>query len=287
MNHKIFKVHEIDLDNIIYSVPSHSKKNTSSIYISYNHNNINRPLLIETYELYCYENINETKSKSVPYELLLSLASTSDKKTSQIKEFIDNLDKKMISDAKNKCLFPNTNNLTYKVLLRKNEDNKHYNNGSIKIKFINNNEFNTHVFDENKVLQTTKQYHNIFSPPCVVKVILEVVSLWKNKNNVFGIYLRPHQLKVIKYPKITQVSDTIHKLKQNILETDTYNCFKSATHTDINDDASDITDSTDTTDTVTSITKYDMTLGTDTCNIQNAIHNLGNFDSNISSVSSN
>ena len=31
---------------------------------------------------------------------------------------------------------------------------------------------------------------------CYVKVILEFVSLWKSKNNVFGLYIKPHQIKV-------------------------------------------------------------------------------------------
>ena len=30
-------------------------------------------------------------------------------------------------------------------------------------------------------------------------MIIECVSLWKNKHNIFGLYIRPHQIRVESY----------------------------------------------------------------------------------------
>ena len=52
------------------------------------------------------------------------------------------------------------------------------------------------MFNKNKETIPKSSYCDILTEGCYVKIIIELASLWKNKNNVFGLYLRPHQAKV-------------------------------------------------------------------------------------------
>lgn len=199
MNYKIYKLDEINLDKIIYSKPVSYNKDTSSIHISYNdpiHGNV--PFLIQSPALYCVDGITKTGSNSITHELLLCLQSKNEKDTTQVKSFFEQLDKKFIMDAKNKYSWnESSKKLTYKVLMRQtNDSNPFHSNGVLKIKFIKNNGFETKVFNKIKSIIHPDNYLETFSNKCYVKLILECVSLWKNKSNIFTLYIRPHQIRV-------------------------------------------------------------------------------------------
>ena len=91
----------------------------------------------------------------------------------------------------------NSKKLTYKVLTRQtNDSNPFHSNGVLKIKFIKNNGFETKVFNKSKSLIHRDNYTETFANKCYVKLIMECVSLWKNKSNIFTLYIRPHQVRV-------------------------------------------------------------------------------------------
>lgn len=199
MNYKIYKMEEIDLDRIVYSKPVSYNKDISSIHISYNDPICgNVPLLIQSPPMYCTDGITKTNSNSITHELLLCIQSKTEKYTSQMKSFFEQLDKKLIIDAKNKYSWDeNTKKLTYKVLMRQtNDTDPFHSNGILKIKFIKSNGFETRVFNKNKSVVHQENYTEAFSNKCYVKLIMECASLWKNKTNIFGLYIRPHQVRI-------------------------------------------------------------------------------------------
>lgn len=194
MSYRIYKPDEIDFDKITYSKPVDYNRNISSIYISYDKN----PLLVQLPGLFCADGIEKVNNRSISHELLLTLNSSSDAKTNSIKTFLENLDRKLIVDAKTKYSWgENAGKLTYKVIVRQsNNDNPLYDNGVLKIKFIKSNGFNTMVYNSNREVVPESHYHDTFNDNCYVSMILEFVSLWKNKSGVFGVYIRPHQVRV-------------------------------------------------------------------------------------------
>jgi len=194
MSYRIYKPDEIDFDNISYSKPVDYNRHISSIYISYDKN----PLLVQLPGLFCIDGIEKVNNRSISHELLLTLNSTSNTKTATIKTFLENLDRKLIVDAKSKYSWgENAGKLTYKVVVRQsNNDNPLYDNGVLKIKFIKSNGFSTVVYNSNREIIPESQYFNTFNENCYVSMILEFVSLWKNRSGVFGVYIRPHQVRV-------------------------------------------------------------------------------------------
>ncbi len=198
MNYKIYNINEIDMERIVYSEPVTYNENISSIYVSYKDTiRGTSPLLLQIPTLCSIEGIRVINAKSITHELLLYLQSKTTDVTEQVRDFFEGLDRKFIMDAKKKYDWKDSvEKLTYKVLVRQKKNDE---NGILKIKFIKNNEFETRVFYKDRTIITPDEYHKVFSNKCYVKMIIECVSLWKNKHNIFGLYIRPHQIRVESY----------------------------------------------------------------------------------------
>lgn len=194
-NTKIFKLNEIDLDNITYGdVIKHH--DISTININYSYENKYVPLLIETEYFYSIDGIKEISLKHFTHEIVLLLQSKSDTKTQHLIDFFNNLDKKIIQDGMNeKYDWDTYEELTYKVLVRKvNNDNDIYNNGVVKIKLYENGRFKTILYNKNKKSINKEDCKQYFNKYCYIKVIMELVSLKKNDKGIFEIFVRTHQL---------------------------------------------------------------------------------------------
>lgn len=193
---KIFKLDELDFSKITYSEPDIGKT-SNIIYMTYNNN---QSILIETPELYCVDKIEQNKTKYTTHELIITLYGKNQKITDETKKFFENLDNKFIDlFKKNKNIWlSESKNIKYKSIIRYiDEDNNYYENGVIKIKFIKTKNFTTLLFDKNKNIILQEDYEKVLSGNVYVKIIFEIVSIWI-KNNIFGVYLRPYQIKVSK-----------------------------------------------------------------------------------------
>lgn len=196
-NIKIFKLNEVDLDNIVYGdVITHN--NLSTININYLHENKYVPLLIKTEYFYSFDTIKEIDMKHFTHEIVLLLQCKTEDKTKQTVDFFNALDKKIIQDGINEKYDWNTyEELTYKVLVRKVENKDDiYNNGVLKVKLYKNGRFNTIMYNKNKQQLDPIDYNKYFDKYCYVKLLIELVSLKKNDKGVFEIFVRPHQVLV-------------------------------------------------------------------------------------------
>ena len=197
MNCKIFKPKEIDLNNIVYSTIVKKSNNVQSIYIAYNENGVNLPLFIRLPSLYLVDGIKEIDGKHTTHEFVLLLQSKTKENSECIIKLLKDLDKKIVKDGRlNKYSWDTDQELTYKVLSRKvNNDNTIYNNGVLKVKLYKNGQFKTNVY-YNKQLINDNNYKDLFNRHCYVKVIIEIVSLIKDIDGIFELFIRTHQISV-------------------------------------------------------------------------------------------
>lgn len=184
----IYKIADIDLNTIEYS-----KKKNNIIFLSKDGN----PILLETPELYCVDKIEEIKTKYSTHSLLVTLCGKDD-------NFFEALDDKFVADGKKNMDKWGTRGFIYKSIVRNVDDKDSgdcYDNGAVKLKFIKSKNFNTLVFDENKNIINPSDYSNKLNGDMYIKTILELVGLWF-RDNVYGIYIKLHQVKLCKKPKI-------------------------------------------------------------------------------------
>ena len=175
----ILRLDEINLSNIVFHEPENNIINI-------------QPILFETPKLYCIDEIIDVNSKYITHELLVTLKEKNEEKNGIMKNFLNNLEKKIIMEGKKYSL------KKYQSIIREVEDDsENYQNGVIKIKFIKNKNFHTLVFDEENKLITQNDYSMLFTGDIVVKMILEISSFWI-KEGIYGIYLKLHQIKVYK-----------------------------------------------------------------------------------------
>jgi len=195
---KIYKIDEINLENIIYQ-PSNDK---SSIYIQYNNNSNITPLMIQLPNIYCVDGIENINDKYVTHELILPLICKTKNMTKNLKQFLTDLDDNVIKSSRNnKDEWGLSENSKYKILIKdiENTNEKIYTNGILKLKFIKSKYLTTRVFNQNREIVPEQKYIETFSKKCYIGSIIEIVSLWK-KDDVFGIYIRPHQIKILEGP---------------------------------------------------------------------------------------
>lgn len=223
---KILKTDELDFDKIHYTnVDSDNRYNIKIINMLYIHNNKKIPLLIEIDDLYMMDDIISTGEN---HEIILPLIGRSSNVTTKVKTFFETLDNKVINDAKQYKVIWNLNdNIKYKKIVKdvelddnkqqndifvKNSDDQNYtnfmyNNGLIKFKLVQSDNFNTIIFDKNKNIINKKDYVNSITGGNYIKSIVEIVAIWA-KEDIFGLYIRPHQF------KITSGSPPIFTLKE-------------------------------------------------------------------------
>lgn len=203
---KIYKCNEVEMERIVLSQPD-TRTGAGLIYIQYDEEGRRRPLIVEMPEIYVAEDMRAIESRYVTHELILPLKGKKRRETERMRSFFNELDEKMIEEGKkNLKTWPfKKKEVRYKMLVRTAEE---YKNGIIKVKLVKSKNFRTRVFDEEKKLLKEQEYEKKVRAGDYVRMILEIVSIWI-QGGVFGIYMRPHQLKL----KPTAV-------KSKILQTD-------------------------------------------------------------------
>jgi hypothetical protein len=211
-NIKIFKISEINFNNLHYTcVNVNCEKNIKIINVLYNYNNKKIPFLVEIDDLYMMDDIITVKNNDIQYyELILPLAGRTSTSTNQIKHFFEMLDNKIIEDAKqHKVLWKLDNGIKYKKIIKgiefdnsnnifvKNniQDNFVYGNNLVKFKLVDTPNFHTTIFDKNRDIVNVNDYNNKVTGGQYIRSIIEVVAIWA-KEDVFGLYIRPHQFKI-------------------------------------------------------------------------------------------
>ncbi len=163
---KIYNINDFDL-NILTLKP----KSNHLMYF------YPSPILLKTDVLKC--RINKKKTKFSEYELLISGSDV---------DFFLSLDNMIVNLGKlNKTTWPFDTNkkIKYKSLIDS--------NGSVVFKIINSKDFNTLIFDEKGiVIPSSHLLDNVYA-----KLTFEPVGIWFN-NNIFGVYLRLHEVKLDK-----------------------------------------------------------------------------------------
>lgn len=203
---KIFKINEVNFDNIQYTNIS-NQNGVNVVNVSIINNKKKLPLLVQIDDLYMPDDILQSKvnGKTI-YELVLPIAGRTMEDTKSIKTFFENLDNKILNDAKQyRTLWGFSDNQKYKSILRKVEfdendnenveENIFYKNGLLKFKLLENSNYAPSIYDTNRTKIITNDYVNKVTGGNYVKSIIEIVAIW-SKNNIFGLYIRPHQFKI-------------------------------------------------------------------------------------------
>ncbi len=180
-----FKISEIDLDNIVYKdIKSNSKKTV--VFLKYKKKNSLKNLVVQTPT---FLNVYNPVTNSNHSNLDIPLHGRKENKINEFISFLQNLDKKIIYDAKinSSRWFNNfdTDEINYQAVIRTSDD-KRFSNGMIRIKIINNNDFQT-------ILQLNNKTNISVSDVPInswVKMIIEIQAIWINKNG-FGLFVKP------------------------------------------------------------------------------------------------
>lgn len=172
---KIYNINDFDL-NILTLKPK-------SNHLIYFHPS---PILLKTSTLQC--KINKNKTKFSEYELFISGSDI---------DFFLSLDNMIINLGKlNKITWPFDTNrkIKYKSLIDS--------NGYVVFKIINSKDFNTLIFDKKGIIISSSHLLDII----YAKLTFEPVGIWFN-NNIFGVYLRLHEVRLDKNIRNDSKSD--------------------------------------------------------------------------------
>jgi len=173
---KIFNIsNTVNLSDIVYT-PKNNKINL--IYLDYNYENKIIPFIIETPQLKLLD-IFDINHECFTNELLLDLDDTT-------KNFINDLENIVID-----YLQTHKDEIgvkTFKSLIKQFDDDKSIN--MIKLKLLSKPNLKTNVYDpDGNIITISDLYSNDY-----VRIIMQIVAIWE-KDNVFGVYLRPYQIK--------------------------------------------------------------------------------------------
>ena len=216
-----YHISEIDINKISYvDVKSTSKK--TIVYLKYNEENKERkisnlknlafqtPLLLSNNLIQCRKNT---------YELDVPLIGKKTDKVKKLINFLNLLDKKIISDAKknNKWFekfahIKKTNGYQYQKIIR---DSSDASKEIIRLKILKTDDFET-ILHINNNRASIEEINN--NKESWLKCILEVYAIWINEDG-FGLYIRPiilsfkPCLKVTYNYKMMEDSDEIDDLE--------------------------------------------------------------------------
>jgi hypothetical protein len=200
------------LENIVYSDPK-GKGDRKVIIIGYKDPEKGKivPLIFQTSELFCGSSVEKVNSGkgSITHQLDVPIYARSKKRTLEFKNFLTKLNNKVMNDAKKygQKWFSDTDELRYKSLIRgSNNKNKEFENGTIKLKFVDNDQFKTYVFDENKEPVDPEEYLKAGS--CYMRIMMEVSALWISDGNYFGIATRVYQVGISRSSNPIMSTDT-------------------------------------------------------------------------------
>ena len=183
-----FRIHQIDFNRISYTKIK-TNETKKIIFIKYNESNDkSKPFVIQIPTLL---NLNEpVKISEEYYELEVPLITQEKDKVSSLIHFFEELDKKIVQDAKinSKIWFEGisvSNSIKYKKIIKESDL---YKDGVVKIKIIKNTEFETLLQIENKKRINVKELP--VNSWC--KMLLEIYAIVINiQNNTFSLFLRP------------------------------------------------------------------------------------------------
>lgn len=171
-----FKLNEIDFEQIVYKRIDENK-NKKIIFIKYNDNNVLKNFVFQLPSLNNY-NLNFD----------FPLECNNNEKSELLLDFINKLDNKILTDAKNKSsTWFNHINDKNKIKFQKTiYDSNEYKNGIIKLKNINSEEFSTQLLLNDELIIDI----NRIPTNGTCKIVLECFAVWVD-NNTFGLLLRP------------------------------------------------------------------------------------------------
>jgi len=180
-----YRLSNIDLSNIVYTTVKQTDTK-KIILIKYQDKSKLRNFVFQTPTLL---NINEPKlflKDNVGYgEIEVALYNSNNNKINKLLNFFKELSNKINNDAKvNSEWFDNDAPLQFQKIVRKSDTFK---NGTIKLKLLKNNNFETIIQKNNK----QKMKMDMLTSNTLVKILLEVYAIWINQNNDFGVFLRP------------------------------------------------------------------------------------------------
>ena len=170
-----FNIKDIKFDNIKF-IPSGNRKN---IMLRYLHNNKQNKFFIQTPEL-VLSNIESDDSITILY---FDLKYANSNRISSFINFLINLDKAIIQNAKANKNWFSSNNIKFKGLIRYNDLREPYLKLKVKTSSIYKLRVTSDRQSEKCVFSDLKSYMK-------VKMIIDVNGLWIN-NDGFGIYLKP------------------------------------------------------------------------------------------------
>ena len=176
----IVTLDEIDPDVIDYSEPI-INDDINQLYVSYD----DGPFIVKLPPMLFLNGIINTHHKRFPHTIYLKL------KGEKEIEFFNGLDEKMVEDGReNKEYWPFIGKeIEYKKLVQDIDGD------TIKLKFINNGNISTKVFNMSGDLVSKNDYDIYFQGPCYIRAIIEIVSVWF-KEGIYGLHIKLHQLEL-------------------------------------------------------------------------------------------
>jgi len=181
-----YRIHQINFDSIVYSKIK-TTETKRIIFIKYNDNKKQNPFVIQCPSLL---NINEPYRVSNDYhELEIPLITQEKDKSNNLFNFFEDLDKKIITDAKvySKMWFENIKNdsIKFKKIVKESDNFKE---GMIKLKIIKNTDFETMIQIENKKRISVKDIPVDYW----CKMLIEIYAIVINyQAGTFSIFIRP------------------------------------------------------------------------------------------------
>ncbi len=180
-----FKISNIDLNKIVYP-KNRSNDNKKIILMKYNEKGKLKNFVFQTPTLL---NINKAQMFKGYYEIELALVGKEKDKVKKFINFLNELEMKVKSDAQFNAsnwfnITDENQTINFQKIIRESED---FPTGTIKIKIIKNNDFETMLqLNNSKRIGVDAIPEDSWS-----KMILECYAVWINSNNDFGIFLRP------------------------------------------------------------------------------------------------
>lgn len=175
-----FNVKDINFDNIKF-IPSGNGK---SIMLRYLQNNRQNKFFVQTPELKIYN----IESDDLVTTLYFDLKTNNSAKVSSFINFLINLDRSIIQNARNNKDWFSSSNIKFKGLIRYENSNDPY----LKLKVKNSSLYKLKVTSDR---QSERGVFSDLKPNMKVKMIIDVNGLWVN-NNGFGIYLKPYLIDI-------------------------------------------------------------------------------------------
>jgi len=180
-------IHDIDLNNITYTKIK-SNQTKKIILLKYNDKsktNSIKNFVIQTPTLL---NISSPDFTSGFAEIEVALDGKYNNRIDSFISFLNNLENKIKTDAQNNASewFNMNDNQTinFQKIIR---ESSNYSKGTLKIKIIKNNDFETLI----QLNNTHKIDTNSIPANSWCKMILECYAIWINSNNDFGLFFRP------------------------------------------------------------------------------------------------